>query len=207
MIIISSKSPAQQLSTWNGRTRFAVYGQVFLFLVAWAVALSQLIGTRFWDRQHCIDNSNKTLSNPNAYNGEACNQRHLHGIFYEAIHVVLPACGWRRCLVESVFLAADDSIDTSKIQTISLRPGSNIDAVRLLASSIRSWIGIHHQIVDGQTCVLSLGHWGRLQCFLCLVFCGHCLGHSETQILVNKNGWIHASGCSPACLLCLASRL
>lgn len=34
---------------WNNRTRFVVYGQAFLFLVAWSVALGRLIGGRFWN--------------------------------------------------------------------------------------------------------------------------------------------------------------
>jgi hypothetical protein len=35
--------------SWDNRTRFVVYGQVFLFLVAWLVALGRLIAERFWN--------------------------------------------------------------------------------------------------------------------------------------------------------------
>jgi len=34
---------------WDARTRVAVYGQAFLFFVAWSVALGRLIGGKFWD--------------------------------------------------------------------------------------------------------------------------------------------------------------
>lgn len=34
---------------WDVRTRVAVYGQAFLFFIAWSVALGRLIGGRFWD--------------------------------------------------------------------------------------------------------------------------------------------------------------
>lgn len=37
---------------WDKRTRFVVYGQVFLFLVAWLVTLGRLIGNRFWNAKH-----------------------------------------------------------------------------------------------------------------------------------------------------------
>mmetsp|Transcript_24943 Transcript_24943/g.52967 ORF Transcript_24943/g.52967 Transcript_24943/m.52967 type:complete len:288 (+) Transcript_24943:82-945(+) len=63
----SSKSLARWSSTWDGRTRFVVYGQVFLILVAWAVALSRLIFWKFWDRQHNIDRFNESLSNPDTH--------------------------------------------------------------------------------------------------------------------------------------------
>jgi len=63
----SSRSPAQWSSTWDGRTRFVVYGQVFLLLVAWAMALGRLIQSKFWDRQHNIDQLNERLSDPDAH--------------------------------------------------------------------------------------------------------------------------------------------
>lgn len=34
---------------WDNRTRFVVYGQVFLFLVAWIMALGRLINDHFWN--------------------------------------------------------------------------------------------------------------------------------------------------------------
>lgn len=34
---------------WDNRTRFAVYGQAFLFLVAWGSTLGRLISGRYWD--------------------------------------------------------------------------------------------------------------------------------------------------------------
>lgn len=40
---------------WDARTRVAVYGQAFLFFVAWSVALGRLIGGRFWDAKSNSD--------------------------------------------------------------------------------------------------------------------------------------------------------
>jgi len=36
-------------NTWDNRTRFVVYGQGFLFIVAWTVALGRNIGDKFWN--------------------------------------------------------------------------------------------------------------------------------------------------------------
>lgn len=63
----SKSSTSRWSSTWDGRTRFVVYSQVFLLLVAWVVALGRLIASKFWDRQHNIDEFNETLSNPDAH--------------------------------------------------------------------------------------------------------------------------------------------
>jgi hypothetical protein len=40
---------AKSSKAWDNRTRFVVYGQVFLFLVAWSIALGRLIVGRFWN--------------------------------------------------------------------------------------------------------------------------------------------------------------
>jgi len=41
---------------WDFRTKVAVYGQGFLFLVAWMVALGRLISGRFWNKQLNTEN-------------------------------------------------------------------------------------------------------------------------------------------------------
>eukprot|EP00536_Pseudo-nitzschia_multiseries_P013260 jgi/Psemu1/309759/fgenesh1_kg.554_\ len=51
--------------SWDGRTRLVVYGQVFLFLVAWGMALGRLIGSKFWDRQYNIDQNEALLADEN----------------------------------------------------------------------------------------------------------------------------------------------
>lgn len=35
--------------SWDNKTRFVVYGQVFLFFVAWMMALGKLVVNRFWN--------------------------------------------------------------------------------------------------------------------------------------------------------------
>ncbi len=40
---------AKKDDSWDNRTRFAVYGQAFLFLVAWSLSLGRLISGRYWD--------------------------------------------------------------------------------------------------------------------------------------------------------------
>lgn len=47
---------SKKSDAWDARTKFAVYGQGFLFLVAWMVALSRLIGGRFWNAKLNTEN-------------------------------------------------------------------------------------------------------------------------------------------------------
>lgn len=53
-----TKDPKETKKTdaWDGRTKVAVYGQGFLFLVAWMVALSRLISGRFWNAKLNTEN-------------------------------------------------------------------------------------------------------------------------------------------------------
>jgi len=57
----ATKSSA--MGSWDGRTRFVVYGQAFLFVVAWSMAMGRLINSKFWDRQHNIETYDKLLAN------------------------------------------------------------------------------------------------------------------------------------------------
>eukprot|EP00531_Pseudo-nitzschia_arenysensis_P004763 CAMPEP_0116121194 /NCGR_PEP_ID=MMETSP0329-20121206/3569_1 /TAXON_ID=697910 /ORGANISM="Pseudo-nitzschia arenysensis, Strain B593" /LENGTH=266 /DNA_ID=CAMNT_0003614995 /DNA_START=689 /DNA_END=1489 /DNA_ORIENTATION=- len=41
----------QNSKSWDNRTRFVVYGQGFLFIVAWTVALGRLVGEKFWNAE------------------------------------------------------------------------------------------------------------------------------------------------------------
>ena len=39
---------------WDNRTRFVVYGQAFLLVLVWAMALSRLIDGKFWNAEHNV---------------------------------------------------------------------------------------------------------------------------------------------------------
>lgn len=56
-------SSSSSSKAWDNRTRFVVYGQVFLFLLAWSVALSRLIAGRFWDAKHNEENLEAVIAN------------------------------------------------------------------------------------------------------------------------------------------------
>ena len=43
-------------NAWDNRTRFMVYGQVFLFILAWLMALGRLVGERFWNSKRNVEN-------------------------------------------------------------------------------------------------------------------------------------------------------
>lgn len=43
---------AKEENTWDNRTRFVVYGQGFLFIVAWAAALGPRLTSQFWNAEH-----------------------------------------------------------------------------------------------------------------------------------------------------------
>lgn len=43
------KGTKNNTTAWDSRTRFVVYGQGFLFIVAWTIALGRLIGDKFWN--------------------------------------------------------------------------------------------------------------------------------------------------------------
>lgn len=47
MTVQQPKGPKS--NSWDNRTRFVVYGQAFLLIVAWTVALGRLISQRFWN--------------------------------------------------------------------------------------------------------------------------------------------------------------
>ena len=44
-----TKGTKNNNTAWDNRTRFVVYGQGFLFIVAWTIALGRAIGDRFWN--------------------------------------------------------------------------------------------------------------------------------------------------------------
>lgn len=48
---------------WNNRTRFVVFGQAFLFVVAWTIALSRLIGGKYWNANHNVEQLKAVVSN------------------------------------------------------------------------------------------------------------------------------------------------
>jgi len=50
-------------NAWDNRTRFAVYGQAFLFLVAWLMALGRLIGGRFWNAKRNVEELEAFVAN------------------------------------------------------------------------------------------------------------------------------------------------
>jgi len=56
-------SSSSSSKAWDNRTRFVVYGQVFLFLLAWSVAMSRLIAGRFWDAKHNEENLEAVIAN------------------------------------------------------------------------------------------------------------------------------------------------
>lgn len=41
--------------SWDNKTRFVVYGQVFLFFVAWMMALGRLVMNRFWNAKFNVE--------------------------------------------------------------------------------------------------------------------------------------------------------
>lgn len=47
---------AQDSEPWDNRTRIVVYGQAFLLLLVWLMALGPRIGSRFWDATHNEEN-------------------------------------------------------------------------------------------------------------------------------------------------------
>jgi len=51
MNMTDQENPTKEKNTetWDNRTRFAVYGQAFLLLLAWAMAMGPNIGRRFWN--------------------------------------------------------------------------------------------------------------------------------------------------------------
>jgi len=49
MTVEQPKGPPKNDNAWDNRTRFVVYGQAFLFVIAWTVALGRLIGGKFWN--------------------------------------------------------------------------------------------------------------------------------------------------------------
>ena len=61
--LTKAMSSSSSSKAWDNRTRFVVYGQVFLFLVAWSVALSRLIAGRFWDAKHNEENLEAVIAN------------------------------------------------------------------------------------------------------------------------------------------------
>jgi len=47
---------------WDNRTRFVVYGQAFLFVLVWAMALNRLIEGKFWNAEHSVKTFEAILS-------------------------------------------------------------------------------------------------------------------------------------------------
>jgi len=43
------KSSTSASLSWDNRTRFVIFGLVFLFFVSWTMALGRLIGSKFWN--------------------------------------------------------------------------------------------------------------------------------------------------------------
>lgn len=48
---VDPKDSSKKADNWDGRTKFVVYGQGFLFLVVWMVSLGHLVFGRFWNRK------------------------------------------------------------------------------------------------------------------------------------------------------------
>lgn len=49
-------------SSWDNRTRFVVFGLVVLFLFSWSMALSRLIGSKFWNPTFNLERAETILS-------------------------------------------------------------------------------------------------------------------------------------------------
>jgi len=184
--------------SWDNKTRFVVYGQVFLFFVAWMMALGKLVMNRFWNAKFNVEEIEVLIStekNPKGY-GPLC-KKIRPVIFHQTVRDVFPTYCGSNSLVESLFLAIDP-VDSSKIPKIPSHPGTGIDGLCHSANNLWCWPGIHGKFFNNQARFLFTGHFSGLLCLQRVVFCSHWKRYPQAQILVNAIGWIPTNNSAPA---------
>ena len=174
-----------------------VYGQVFLFIVAWLMALGRLVGERFWNSKRNVENLEALLvDNKMPKSMKFFLQKYVLSYFTTRFFVFFPhvvgAILWWNLYFLQLILSIRQK--HRRFHRILGRVLMVCALCQTISGAGLAYMGSSSTI----NCLLCLGGFGDLLRLPSMVLCLHPKGYSQAQILVDATGWIPTNNHYPA---------